>query len=156
MIAGAAAVNYTTTTADVGRQVRCRITAINSAGDGDATSDFVVISPAPASAPAPVSSQRSPSVIVACKRSASHKALTCTTTHVGTRSTRVTSSVRLVGRRGAQATRTARGRVSVRLRTDRRISRGQRVVVRVTIGRASARVTMRLGVRKRVSLAAVN
>ena len=82
-IAGATAVNYTTTTADLGRQVRCRITAINSAGDADATSDFVVISAAPASAPAPVGSPRSstgPSVFVTCKRSASKKALTCTTT----------------------------------------------------------------------------
>ena len=39
------------------------------------------------------------SVFVACKRSASMKTLTCTTTPVGDRSVRVKSSVRLVGRR---------------------------------------------------------
>jgi Zinc carboxypeptidase len=152
VIAGAAAVNYTPTQADLGRQVRCRITAINSAGDGDATSDFVVISPAPQGAPAPSPGPQGLAVIVACKRSASMKALTCTTTPVGDRSVRVKSSVRLVGRR-AVATRTARGRVSVRLRTGSRIRRGQRVIVRVSVGDANARLKMRVGARKRVSLA---
>ena len=154
-IAGATAVNYTATTADVGRQVRCRITAINSAGEGDATSDFVVITPAPQSTPLALTGTQGStrlSVVVGCTRSASRKALTCTATPVGTRTARVTSSVRLVGSR-ARATRTARGQVRVRVRMDRRISRSQRVLVRVTVGRASARVTMRVGVRKRVSLA---
>ena len=131
--------------------MRCRITAINSAGDGDATSDFVVISAAPQSAPAAEPGPQGLAAIVACKRSASKKALTCTTSAVGARSARVTSSVRLAGRRTV-ATRTARGRVSVRLRTGGRIRRSQRVVVRVSVGDASARVTMRLGVRKRVTL----
>ena len=43
--------------------------------------------------------------------------------------------------------------MSVRLRTDSRIRRGQRVIVRVSVGDANARLKMRVGVRKRVSLA---
>ena len=82
------------------------------------------------------------------------KTLTCTTTPVGDRSVRVKSSVRLVGRR-AVATRTARGRVSVRLRTGSRIRRGQRVIVRVSVGDANARLKMRVGARKRVRPRAV-
>jgi zinc carboxypeptidase/Big-like domain-containing protein len=46
-IAGATAVSYTTTANDLGRELRCRITAINSAGDADATSDFVIVSGGP-------------------------------------------------------------------------------------------------------------
>ncbi len=46
-IAGADEVTYTTTAADLGRQIRCRITAINDEGDADATSDFVVVSGGP-------------------------------------------------------------------------------------------------------------
>ena len=46
-IAGADDPTYTTTADDLGREVRCRITAINEAGDTDATSDFVVVSGGP-------------------------------------------------------------------------------------------------------------
>ena len=46
-IAGAVATTYMTTAGDLGRQIRCRVTAINEAGDTDATSDFVVISGGP-------------------------------------------------------------------------------------------------------------
>ena len=46
-IPGATAATYVTTANDLGRQLRCRITAINEAGDADATSDFVVVSGGP-------------------------------------------------------------------------------------------------------------
>ena len=36
-----------TTANDLGRQLRCKITAINDAGDADATSDFVIVSGGP-------------------------------------------------------------------------------------------------------------
>jgi Big-like domain-containing protein/collagen triple helix repeat protein len=46
-IPGADDATYVTTANDLGRQLRCRITAINSAGDADATSDFVIVSGGP-------------------------------------------------------------------------------------------------------------
>ena len=46
-IPGATAATYVTTANDLGRQLRCRITAFNEAGDADATSDFVVVSGGP-------------------------------------------------------------------------------------------------------------
>ena len=46
-IAGADDVTYTTTAADLGKEIRCKVTAINDAGDTDATSDFVIVSGGP-------------------------------------------------------------------------------------------------------------
>ena len=46
-IAGATSATYTTTAADLGKQIRCRVTASNEGGDGDATSDFVIVSGGP-------------------------------------------------------------------------------------------------------------
>ena len=46
-IAGATSPTYTTTAGDLGKQIRCRVTASNEGGDGDATSDFVIVSGGP-------------------------------------------------------------------------------------------------------------
>jgi hypothetical protein len=46
-IAGATAATYTTIAADLGKEIRCRVTASNDAGDGDATSGFVIVSGGP-------------------------------------------------------------------------------------------------------------
>jgi hypothetical protein len=46
-IAGATAATYTTAGSDLGKQVSCRVTAINDAGDADALSNVVTISGGP-------------------------------------------------------------------------------------------------------------
>jgi hypothetical protein len=47
VIAGADDPTYVTIAADLGRELRCRVTATNDAGDADATSDFVIVSGGP-------------------------------------------------------------------------------------------------------------
>ena len=67
---------------------------------------------------------------------------------------RITGSVRLAGTQN-KATRTGkRGSVRLKLRSTRRIARSSRVVVRVTVGGRSARMTVPLGKEAKLRLKA--
>jgi hypothetical protein len=202
-IAGATSQSYVTIAADLGRQLRCRITAINSAGDADATSDFVIVSGGPQGPTGPTgptgpqgpsgptgpggpsgptgptgpggpsgpTGPQGPSgptgptgpqgpqgppgppgstVLVSCQLSDDSRSIECTMSTSQTTTARLKASVRLAGSR-VQATKSGkRGKVTVRLHNKRRLSRSQRVVVRVSVAGRTARMTVPIG--KRVKL----
>jgi Collagen triple helix repeat (20 copies) len=209
-IPGADDPTYVTTANDLGRELRCRITASNEAGDADATSDFVIVSGGPQgptgptgptgpqgpagptgpsgpqgptgptgpSGPAGPTGPQGPAgptgptgpqgpqgpqgppgppgstVLVSCELSDDSRSIQCSMSAVQSTSAKIRGSVRLVGSRRSAARTGKRGKVAVRLRSNRRLARSTRVVVRVTVGRSTARMTVPVGKRKKVVLKA--
>ena len=168
-IAGATTATYTTRAADLGRQLRCRVTASNDAGDADATSDFVIVSggpqgptgptgPAGPTGPTGPQGPQGPpgppgsTVLVSCTLSSSGQSVVCEMSTARSTKARIRAVVRLVGSRRTAARTGRNGSVRVRLRSSRRISRSSRVVVRVRIARRSARMTVPLGHRTKLAL----
>jgi hypothetical protein len=65
---------------------------------------------------------------------------------------RIHAKVRLAGTRLKAGGSGRKGRVRLRLRSSHRIARTSAVVVRVTIGRRSARMTVPLGKKSKLAL----
>jgi hypothetical protein len=152
VITGAPSASYTLTTADLGRSVACRITATNDAGSGDATSEALVVSnPATAFAPkasplaaAPVATRpataTAPRYKASCKRTKSRKAISCTVS-ANAKSLRFKGTIRLQGTRTAKASKASRrGRLTMTVRSHRKLKRGQKVVLTIKAGKAAKRL----------------
>ena len=147
-IAGATAATYTTTAADLGKQIRCRVTASNDAGDGDATSDFVIVSGGPQGPQGPPGS----TVLVSCTLSSTGQSIVCEMSTVQSTRARIRASVRLAGSSRTAVKQGRNGTVRLRLGSSHRIARSSRVVVKVKIAGRTARMTVRLGHRTRLAL----
>jgi Zinc carboxypeptidase/Bacterial Ig domain len=165
-IAGATGPTYVPAAADLGRQIRCRVTASNDAGDADATSDFVVIVGA-VQAPAgpagsngstgPVGPQgprgaRGRTVLVNCRLANGRRAISCRIGTVGKTRARIRATARVAGTRIAKTRSGRNGKVRIRLRADRRFARTARVVVRVRVSGSAARMKVRLGRKAELTL----
>ncbi len=143
VVEGADGASYTLTAADLGRGIACHLSATNSAGTGDAFSDELTISAAPAApiaAPAPPAAQPQPqpaapkgiSLKSACKLSSSRKAVVCTIS-ASSKTTRLTSTVR-VSRTKLAATKSATGSVKVTVRSTKKLKKGQKMTLKVRYG----------------------
>ena len=173
VIAGADEATYTLVAADQGLGVSCRVTATNSAGDADSTSRPVTVSGAsgPAGPPGPQGppgqdgqdgqdgedgqdGQRGPRGARGPRGRAADIEVTCRLTRDFEIRCRVRSadndrSTARVSIRLAGAGKTARGRgtrtVRVALKSNRRIGRKARVIVRYQRNGATTRAVVRLG-----------
>lgn len=169
VIDGADKTTYTLTNADLGRLVACKITARNSAGDADVTSEGLFVSagaatgsglvagagalaaaPAPVATRAPAAKPRAKRVSVRCRSVSKRRGVRCTVR--GTKGQRMRSTIRLAGSK-AKKSRSGRGTVRVTLRRRARIKRSARVVVDVRAGKAAARLKVRVGRTARATLA---
>ena len=136
-IAGATREAYVPVAADIGRGVSCRVTAINSAGNADSTSEALIVSAAP--------SKRKVvriTIHITCKLT-KKKDVVCVVRREGARRW-VKATIRVVGSKGRASAR-GRGRARVRLDTRSRVRRGDRVEVRYASGRVQGRTVVRLG-----------
>jgi hypothetical protein len=158
VVSGATSASYTLTTADLGRTIACRITATNDAGSGDATSESLyVVNPAPGAAPAPkaaplvaavpalpvtkpASTTTAPRYKASCKRTKSRKAISCTVS-ASAKALKFKGTIRLQGTRTAKASKASRsGRLTMTVRSHRKLKRGQKVVLTIKAGKASKRL----------------
>ena len=136
-IAGATREAYVPVAADIGRGVSCRVTATNSAGNADSTSEALFVSAAP--------SKRKVvriTIHITCKLT-KKKDVVCVVRREGARRW-VKATIRVVGSKGRASAR-GRGRARVRLDTRSRVRRGDRVEVRYASGRVQGRTVVRLG-----------
>jgi hypothetical protein len=166
-IGGATGDAYVPVDADIGRDVACRVTATNSAGDADSTSDAVTVGTAAAGPQGPQGPQGpagptgptgpagpqgpagpSPSFSVNCKKAKKNQ-IVCTVTPQGS-TARGTATIRQAGVAKA-ITRSGRGKVTVRLNTAKRLRGKDRVVVRYSSSAMRGRVVAPLGRTVRVS-----
>ena len=145
-ISGATAYTYTLTAADLGRDVACRESAENSAGTGDATSEALTVSAAPTT-PTPLPSppgtgtgtpapSQALTLKTACKLAASKKAVTCTITRLTPAKTAATLFVtgRQAGARKSVTRSSNKGKVTLTLRSTKRLSKRTKFVLKVRSG----------------------
>jgi hypothetical protein len=142
-IAGATREAYVPVAADIGRGVSCRVTATNSAGNADSTSEALIVSAAAAR-------KVRVTIRVTCKLT-KKKDVVCVVRRDDARRW-VKATIRVVGSKG-RATARGRGRARVRLDTRSRVRRGDRVEVRYASGGVQGRTVVRLG--RSVTLKAV-
>jgi hypothetical protein len=92
-------------------------------------------------------------VSVSCVLLSDNRTIVCTVTPVDSalRNKHHRATIRLAGTHD-KSSRTGRGKVRVRLRNDRRVSRSTKVVVEVRMGRQTARIVIPLGRTARASL----
>ena len=133
-ITGATRATYVPVNADLGRGVSCRVTATNSAGNADSTSEVLIVSPAP-------KRKVRVTIHISCKLT-KKKDVVCVVRRDDDRWVKAT--IRVVGSKGRA---TARDRGKVRVRLDKRapIRRRARVAVRYTGGGVQGRAVIRLG-----------
>jgi hypothetical protein len=160
-IAGESSQSYVAIAADLGKELRCRVTATNPAEEGanaDATSDFVVVTagaqgpsgpvgPAgPAGPPGPRGARgpRGHTVLVSCRLTRNERAVVCRLRTARATSARLTATIRIVGRGGRETATGRRGMVTVRLRSNRPVARKAKVAVRAAISGSSARMRVPL------------
>jgi hypothetical protein len=151
-ISGPTAASYTLTDADLGRTIACRMSATNSAGTADATSEALYVS-APAPAPAavaapepktttaaPVATKKAASLKfkASCKLAASHKSIVCTVSTSA--KTKFSGTVRLAGKT-ASVSRKGTGKVKLTLRSSKKLKKGQKVVLKITSGKTTKVIT---------------
>jgi hypothetical protein len=154
VIAGATSTTYTPTTADIGQGVACRITATNAAGSGDATSGSLIISnPTPsAPTPAPFTTTAAPVAPVAttkagvafaaaCKLTASRKAITCAVSSNTT--AKMTGTIRLQGHKTASAAKSGKKKVTLTVRSTKKLKKGTKVVLKLKSGKVTKQITVK-------------
>ena len=136
-------------TADIGRTIACRYTAENAVTRSlnepiDSTSDALVVSaasatttalPSPPSSATPAPTQQL-TVKTACKLAASKKAVTCTITRLTPAKTTATLSVtgRPAGAKKSVTRSSNRGKVTITLRSTKRLSKRSKLVLKVRSG----------------------
>jgi hypothetical protein len=170
-IAGAAGEQYTLGQGELGRLVACRITAVNDAGDADATSESRYVSAASAGPPGPPGTPGTPGnpgtpgtpgtpgpretlVALECEKRKA-KQIECVVRQV----LRSASDARLrvtgrISGRSKQLTRSGARRVRLRLNQPRKVRGSQKVVLRVRKGTGKLqRVTLKLDRSRVLALA---
>ena len=150
-IAGADEAGYELADADLGREVACRVTASNSAGDADSTSDALTVSAAggtqgPAGPEGPAG--ETPIVRIRCKQVTRRK-IECVVRVKGA-TAKTTATARVKGARSS-VTRRGTGKVRLRVTSRKRVSKSTRVVVRYTAGSTEGRVIVGLGKQVKVT-----
>jgi hypothetical protein len=175
VIDGADEATYTLVAADQGRAVACRVTATNSAGDADSTSDAVVVSgasgpagpPGPPGPPGPAGENgedgepgppgaegprgrrgprgRAADIEVTCRLVGRDKdEIRCRVRSADDDRSAARVSIRLAGSQKRARGRGART-VRVGLKSNRRIGRRAKVIVRYQRNGATTRAVVRLG-----------
>jgi hypothetical protein len=172
-IGGATAATYVPVEVDLGRDVSCRVTATNSAGDADSTSEALTVSTASAGPQGPPGPQgptgptgpqgptgprgpagpqgpagEVPTIRVSCRLEKQKEIVCVVSTDDDARRT-AKASIRVVGSK-QRATARGRGRVRVRLNTRSRVRRSARVEVRYVSAKTTGRAVVRLGKAVRV------
>ena len=109
-------------------------------GDGDYVARSA--SASVAGTPGPPSPPGKPAVLTVQCRLTAPKRVRCTIRQAGTPKTRITVRARLAGRRKA-VTRSGRGKVSVTVRSRKRIKRGQKVRLRITAAGRTTRLSVK-------------
>jgi hypothetical protein len=140
-IAGSTRNTYVPRAADIGRGVSCRVTARNSAGNADSTSEALIVSAASVRA-------KRVKITVTCRLTRSRDVV-CVVRRDDARRW-VKATIKVVGSKG-RATARDRGRVRVRLNTRSRVRRNARVAVRYSSGQVQGRAVVRLGRTVRLS-----
>ena len=168
-IAGATDDEYVPVAADVGRQLSCVVTATNSAGDADSTSETLTVSAASAGTPGPPGpagpagpqgpvgpagpqGERGPAgevprIRVRC-RLISRREIRCTVRSRPAADAR--AAIRPVGSK-ARASERGRGTIRLAVRTRRKLSQRPRVVVSYRSATATARAVVRTGKTARIT-----
>jgi hypothetical protein len=151
-IAGATSPAYTLTPAELGRTIACRISATNDAGTGDATSEALYVSnpvpaaAAPVSAPVPAATVKKQAAklkfTARCTRSKSRKAASCMVR--SNKRARFSGRIRLAGSKQASASRSAKRKLHLTLRSHKRLKKGQKVVLTLKSGRTTKVLTAKL------------
>jgi hypothetical protein len=136
-IAGATGAAYVPVADDIGRGVSCRVTATNSAGNADSTSEALIVSAA-ASARKVVRI----TIHIKCTRT-KKRDVVCVVRRDDARRW-VKATIKVVGSKG-RATARDRGRVRVLLDPRARVRRNARIEVRYASGRVQGRAVVRLG-----------
>lgn len=157
-IEGATSASYVLTTADLGRSVACRISATNSAGTADSTSESVIVSPAATkpSTVAPAPSVAPNTVLPAaraealaakatCKLASSRKSVSCTVTRVTPKvsAAKLVATARLQGTKKAYSKSSTKASVKLTVRSTKRLKKGAKVVVSVKSGTATKSYTVK-------------
>ena len=85
-----------------------------------------------------------PSVRVTCDLSADGKTIMCTISAIPptSSSAKLTGTARIAGSKKT-VTRTGKGKVTMRLRSSKRLKKAPKVVIRITQGKAKANLTVR-------------
>jgi hypothetical protein len=135
-IAGATREAYVPVAADIGRGVSCRVTATNSAGNADSTSEALIVSAASMRKVVRIN------IDITCKLT-KKRDVVCVVRRDDARRW-VKATIRVVGSKG-RATARGRGKARVRLDTRSRVRRGDRVEVRYASGGVQGRTVVRLG-----------
>ena len=146
-ITGATAASYTLTVADLGRTIACKMSATNSAGTADATSEALYVS-TPAAAPvatapkaatvAATTKATAPKFTASCKLAANRKSIACTVSTSA--KTKFSGTVRLAGKT-ASVSRKGTGKVKLTLRSSKALKKGQKVVLKITSGKMTKVIT---------------
>jgi hypothetical protein len=91
-------------------------------------------------------------VLVSCTLSSSGQSIVCEMSTVQPTSARLSATVRLAGTQLKASGSGKKGKVRLRIRSSRRIARSSDVVVRVSVGGRSARMTVPLGKKAKLAL----
>jgi hypothetical protein len=165
-IAGATSATYTLTSDDLGRSVACRITATNDAGSGDATSASVTVSnpaeapaakapaavaapfsaapaaPIAAPAPAPVVTTKAGVAFAAvCSLAKNRKSISCRVS--SNTKAKIRGTIRLQGHKTASASKSGKKRVTLRVRSHRKLKKGTKVVLKLKSGKTTKQLTVK-------------
>jgi zinc carboxypeptidase/Big-like domain-containing protein len=155
-ITGAIGSSYTLTNDDLGRTIACRMSATNSAGTADATSEALYVSaPAPApsaiaetkvvtvTVPAPAAPKATLAFTASCKLAKSRKAITCAVSS-NTAAT-FSGSIRLQGHKTASASKTGKKKVTLTVRSTKALKKGTKVVLKLKSGKTTKQLTVKAG-----------
>jgi len=153
-IAGATAVSYTLTNADLGRTIACRMSATNAAGTADATSEALFVSapaavPAPPAAPAPAPPAATPvkttkpaklAFKASCKLAKNRKSISCAVSSNTT--TKFSGSIRLQGRKAASRSKAGTKKITLRVRSAKALKKGTKVVLKLKSGKTTKQLVV--------------
>jgi hypothetical protein len=154
-IAGATGVSYTLTDADLGRTIACKMSATNSAGTADATSEALYVSapapaPAPFAAPAPAPAAVSAPVVTtkttlafaaACKVASNRKSISCAVSSNTTAT--FSGTIRLQGHKTASASKTGKKKVTLTVKSAKALKKGTKVVLKLKSGKTTKQLTIK-------------
>ena len=154
-IAGATGVTYTLTDADLGRTIACRMSATNSAGTADATSEALYVSTPGApgvtvvnnlvttvvAAPVTTTKVAAVTFAAACKLASNRKSVSCAVSSSST--AKFTGSIRLQGHRTAAASKSGKKKVTLTLRATKALKKGTKVVLKLKSGKVTKQITVK-------------
>ena len=153
-ITGATAVSYTLTNDDLGRTIACKMSATNSAGTADSTSEALYVS-TPGAAPvtvvnnivttvnaAPVATKAPALAFKAtCKLSKARTSIGCAVSSNST--AKFTGTARLQGHKTAAASKSGKRKVTLTVRSSKKLKKGTKVVLKLKSGKITKQITVK-------------